>query len=505
MPSPIILRRTSLVVILACISFYAGYIISSSDEGAYKNNQTGIDSSINFHSGNRDILVQNRLLHHFESHNGQVPNDKKELMQHFLLHQCSHGKNGNSHTQQLQQIKLEAQQRAASRLRKLNNNTKVPKNHNDDSPFFPPKSMSKFLSGMARISKRDIMKEFDNFGVAILESPTYPNGEEEEAWLLYNTVDSFPSDKRQQEAVAHGAHDLEAIDNNKNAENQQTPTRLPKITNLTAALENCDVLNVQFTHNPSGDAHPMCHLWIPSETMPSFHVDRWMKGLGEKQVLQHVPALTNPKGANAFELPRYHPLISKHWEALRRFLDHAEEVLEEIRSLIEDRMGLLNHIDPGNDNTIIVMTVNQGQSDLLTNFLCAAKSRQLDVRRVLVFVTDEESKLLVERLSKDGGKDNLGVMVYYDKWNMEDLPKGDAGVKYGDSTFTSMMLAKVCALSRMCVVRHAFHCVENCEYGHLCLSDLILYFPTIPSIHCFPCGDVCQKHTLLLLISKRTW
>jgi len=88
------------------------------------------------------------------------------------------------------------------------------------------------------------------------------------------------------------------------------------------------------------------------------------------------------------------------------------------------------------------MTVNQGQSDLLTNFLCAARARDLDVSRVIVFVSDEETKFLVEGMSLDL-EDHLRVMVYYDERNMADLPKGGEGVKYGDATFTSMMLAKI--------------------------------------------------------------
>ena len=43
----------------------------------------------------------------------------------------------------------------------------------------------------------------------------------------------------------------------------------------------------------------------------------------------------------------------------------------------------------------------------------------LDLHRILVFVTDEESKQLVDDFSKD-----LGVMVYYDKWNFDTIPKG---------------------------------------------------------------------------------
>ena len=191
---------------------------------------------------------------------------------------------------------------------------------------------------------------------------------------------------------------------------------------------------------------PMCHLWIPTgnNNLPSYHVQRWMR-TGDNTKLQHVGYLTTPKGANKFDVPKYHPLIAKHWQALRGVLEHVDEVLEEIRTIIEIRLTMLQSSDlhqttQFEKETIIVMTVNQGQSHLLVNFLCAARARKLDVRRVLVFVTDEESKQLIEDLSND---DEVGVMVFYDKWNMEELPKGGEGVKYGDSTFTSMMFAKI--------------------------------------------------------------
>lgn len=133
-------------------------------------------------------------------------------------------------------------------------------------------------------------------------------------------------------------------------------------------------------------------------------------------------------------------LIGRHY-----YNEHADVVMSDIQSLLKEN-GIqpptptkLRQINQMYTNeTITVMTVNQGQSDLLLNFFCAAKSRKLNLHRVLVFVTDKESKELVEDFSKD-----LGVMVYYDKWNFDSIPKGGDNVKYGDETFTSMMFAKI--------------------------------------------------------------
>jgi hypothetical protein len=176
---------------------------------------------------------------------------------------------------------------------------------------------------------------------------------------------------------------------------------------------------------------------------------------------------------NKFDVPKYHPVISKHWEALRRFLEHVDKVLEDVRAIIDERWRLLSLGDDNGEQTVIVMTVNRGDADLLFNFLCAAKSRNLDVRRILVFVTDEESQRSIEALSKDS-KDELGVMVYFDRWNLVDVSQGSDGQKYGDGTFTSMMFAKI-----LCVLY-----VSLLGYDVLYQdADIVWYSHPIPFFH----------------------
>jgi hypothetical protein len=58
------------------------------------------------------------------------------------------------------------------------------------------------------------------------------------------------------------------------------------------------------------------------------------------------------------------------------------------------------------NNTIIVMTCNRGQSELLMNFVCNARAKGLPIDNVLVFPTDEETQILAE---------GLGLTKYYDK------------------------------------------------------------------------------------------
>jgi hypothetical protein len=90
------------------------------------------------------------------------------------------------------------------------------------------------------------------------------------------------------------------------------------------------------------------------------------------------------------------------------------------------------------NQTIVVMTCNQGQSELLVNFVCSCTRRGLPISHVLVFATDTETYKLAK---------SLGLRA----WDVTSLP-GAFGVRsfptkaadaYGDLTFAALMMAKV--------------------------------------------------------------
>ena len=367
-------RSIVFLVFVAGTSFYAGYLSSSStalplgkNDGAFDNDSNG------------------------------RPVEK--------LEDC------HDYQQRMKKISAEVNRRVADSTITIRNSSQNRK-HNENTNKNPS-----FIQAMARISKHELMSAFDNFGVATLESPLT-----DEALLIYNHADAIP-DKLLQSSPAVNEYEF-----------------ITRIDNVTEAIQNCGSLNVQFTHTPVG-FRPQCHVWIPAHNLPAFHVDRWMRfsdattnsnKFNHNAPLQHVGSITTPNGVDRFDLPAFKTLISAHWKALLQFFENSDVVLEDIRKILKS-----NGIKPPtakqikNDTlaheAITVMTVNYGQSDLLVNFFCAAKARGLDLHRVLVFVTDEETKQLVEGFSKD-----LGVMVYYDERNFAALPKGGEHVKYGE-------------------------------------------------------------------------
>ena len=359
-------RTICFLIFLAGISFYAGYLTTSSAPT-------------------------------FDSDRNSNPLEK--------LEDC------RNYQQRMKQINAEVIRRVENStitMRNIDHNRKQHEHTNKDPSF---------IQAMARVSKHELMSAFDNFGVATLESPLT-----DEALLIYNHADAIP-DKSMQSSPPRDGY-------------------ITRIDNVTEAIQNCGSLNVQFTHTPIG-FRPQCHVWIPAHNLPAFHVDRWMRlkkdattnnknRFDHNAPLKHVGSITTPTGVDRFDLPAFKALINAHWKALLQFFEHADVVLEDIRKLVEG-----NGIKPPNakrklnetnaNDAITVMTVNYGQSELLVNFFCAAKSRGLDLHRVLVFVTDEETKRIVESFSKD-----LGVMVYYDERNFANLPKGGDNVKYGE-------------------------------------------------------------------------
>lgn len=383
-------RRIALLVFLSALSFYIGYITNSTNHFAYResgapqiqsdtNNNKGSDEDAD---GSEIIIRQIQKCYDYNYFSDACVRDNHEI--HRRVEEALYPK--RSH------ILKRAEQR---------------KEYNDNRVG---KISSSFLTGSVSVSKQEFMDQFDKFGVATLQSTDV-----EDALLLYNSFESIPSSDPNYLMHQHFA---------------------TRTTDTTEALENCASLNVQFVHNPSSNSLPMCTIYVPGlNNLPSYHIQHWMRHNG---AMQHVGSLTNPSGVDKFGLPKYHPVISKHWEDIRTFLENVDHVLDELHAIIKERFDMLNL----KDQTIITMTINRGDVDLMANFLCAAKSRHLDIRRILVFVTDEESLQMVESLSKSNS-DELGVMIYHDKQNLGKLAQGGTNQKYGDATFISMMFAKI--------------------------------------------------------------
>ena len=309
---------------------------------------------------------------------------------------------------------------------------------NVDGEAFFPKSTNNFASGVLRVSKAELLREYD-FGVPNKHKPIDPDTD---ALILYNHQTALPSDRTLKEEATHGK--LEG------------DSKVIGKTTVSEALAQCDTLNVMFIPliNAPRNDFPECYVMMSD--FESYHINRWMRVpnydtvlkkkdrvLNHQLPLRHVGRITvATKGIDDLDAPvlwdnfdkREKGFLFQHFDIVRTYLENVDSVLNDLKKLIQQRNVVKE------DNTVIVMTVNQGQSELLSNFICSAKRRGFDTGSILVFPTDAESKMLAE---------GLGVATYYDEKNFGRLPSGEAKV-YGDPIFCQMMFAKVRLIRNDC-------------------------------------------------------
>lgn len=290
--------------------------------------------------------------------------------------------------------------------------------------ILPPHATGKFVIGMARTEKVSFAEEL-NLGVP-LDLPQYGMSD---VLLLYNRDGALPSHYE--------------------AEKEHSGP-IPHIQSASQALENCDYLNVILT-NKDGK-RKQCVALVPQ--YESYHVLKYMRvdpfsgrlnGTkrpdGGQAPLSLVSRGQSPKGHSDFVPPRK-MATKRNWDILQTYWRNLPHVTKELGIVLE------NVTAGKDDKTVIVMVCNFGQSELLMNFVCAAKSRSLDetLSRIVVFSTDPETTELAK---------SLGLAAFYDEKNFESIPSEAAG-QYGDRKFTAMMMAKVMSVQLVSALGYDF-------------------------------------------------
>ena len=250
-----------------------------------------------------------------------------------------------------------------------------------------PSTTHKYAVGMARTRKQDFVDMLD-LGVPI----DLPTQGDEEVIVVYSHEKALPN---------HYEDIHEASSTNGG--------NIPLLS-MEDTVQHCDYLNVVLTDR-SGSRN-QCVALVPQ--YESYHVQKFMRveseevqdgggvtlkygKLDSKQPLHMVSRGYQSNGREQFAPPaKKH--IRQNWELLEKYIHGFDESLAELKPLVEKIAT--------SDKTVIVMVCNFGQSELLVNFVCAAKSRQLDTSPVLVFATDKETKELAE---------SLGLTAFYDE------------------------------------------------------------------------------------------
>ena len=273
------------------------------------------------------------------------------------------------------------------------------------SPRFGP-GMSSFAVGMAKTTKQEFVKYYD-FGYP---SDVSPKAGGSEVLVLYQHPEAISTSVGEDRT---------------NAIRMETLAGVPML-NARDATEQCEAMNVVVTRPVSGLKQCLAIV----EGYESYHVQRWMRisdtlplKLAPQNPLQIVGRGHQSNGADNFMPPKLHH-IRQHMNQLENYLRNFKDLLAQLETLA----GKV-----AKDNTVVVMVCNQGQSELLVNFVCAAKAKDFDLSNLLVFATDEETRDLAT---------SLGLTATYDQTTFASTPNEEAK-QYGDKTFGAMMYAKV--------------------------------------------------------------
>jgi len=287
---------------------------------------------------------------------------------------------------------------------------------------------SKIVAGISKTDRNEFLSHFD-YGL-----PQDQERHSSEVIVLYSDSEAMPNSL------------VEATATNKD---------IP-VMGALEATENCDKLKVVVAGKASGPLH-QCIAVI--EGVESFHIQNWMRMsttdvYDKSYPLRHVGRGMQANGVNTFIPPKTNH-IEQNWKLLRNYLGTVDDVLTRLRPIAK-RIA--------RNNTIVVMVCNLGQSSLLVNFACAARSKGLDLSGVLVFCTDEET-LGIAR--------GLGFAAFYDEKNFAAIPLSEAKT-YGDKTFAAVMHAKVITVQLI-----------N-KLGYDCLFqdvDIVWYRDPLPLFH----------------------
>jgi Nucleotide-diphospho-sugar transferase len=216
------------------------------------------------------------------------------------------------------------------------------------------------------------------------------------------------------------------------------------------AVENCLTLKVVLTEQ---DVKSNC-IAIMGHPEESYHVHRFHriqlsdpKGdggnreivkVGRDVPLAAVPRIVETRGDLRDEVVPGRRVADKYVKELVRYLGHLPDTLDRLRPIAQKAAGGTER------GPVVAMAVNRGQSELLLNYVCAAKARNLDVSRVLVFATDPATAQLAS---------GLGVHVFAVKGAFGNIPT-KAAADYGDEDFGRIVLAKIYCVHLLVLLGH---------------------------------------------------
>jgi len=200
------------------------------------------------------------------------------------------------------------------------------------------------------------------------------------------------------------------------------------------ALENCHTVKV-ILQEPANKKR-QCIAIVPQ--WESYHVHKFTRIPKEstgKDVSVEYPlrytSRTMAENGRVSGVPTWARHTRASNDALVDYLSHLDTSLANLKPLLEK--AVTSSKNTKESKAIIVMVCNKGQAHLFHNFVCNARSKGLDLSRIVMFATDQYTVDLCQK---------LGIEVFHDEKIFGSMPE-HAAARYGDKIFSMMMMAKV--------------------------------------------------------------
>ena len=297
-----------------------------------------------------------------------------------------------------------------------------------------PKSLSSLVVGMGRVDRKEFFQKFDiGYG---MDTPHEGNNE---VLILYQSEKSLP---HTYSTTSYGSGNGRVV--------------APLQHDVGEATRGCDVMKVVMTDprprtpkNKKPADHKKCIAIVGN--WESSHVHKYARDKKSK-TLRYKESYHRPEAPTKNE-------TRASEQAMVSYLSVYEDALTKLRPIAES--AARGGKDDDQAGPIIVMVANYGQSQFFINFCCSARARGLDISRVLLFATDQETYELAHA---------MGINVFYDSRIFESIPSG-AAVDYHDLNYGRIMMSKV----------YCVHLVNALGYDLLFQDlDLVWYRDPIP-------------------------
>ncbi len=369
-----------ITIVLCTISYYTGTLHNNNTNTPVVSSTTSSTATVADCAKFQQQQLQPQNVKSQEEEEAKIESIVQERVHQLLMEHAGH----EMEEEQFQQQKVSGNQSSSEGQEegqeKMNHSKEV------SSLSLFQDSYSSIMNGIARISKDEFVTKFDSGPPMDIGLGTHG----QDVLILYNTLGSIPTSN---------SDTSNSVRFSSKSSSSSSKKEIPLLSS-SEATENCDTMNIITVGNPGNTNQ--CTVLL--NNYENYHTQRWMRvpSPPEKGKLNHnLPLRQVSRGYASNGSSQFTPpddrSIEKHWKTLYTYLDTLDDVLSRLKPIAEK---------VSKDNTIIVMTCNMGQSELLMNFVCSAKAKGLDVGNVLVFPTDVETKELAE---------GLGLATFYDE------------------------------------------------------------------------------------------